>query len=99
MVNLVRVTIEQLHTNLFMYTSVMVSFRTSSLTLRSGKTINDRDALNLAESTAIGMRFHRNDELVLDTDRCSNGVCLRCLYQVSDFLQKIDFIPYRSYFD
>jgi len=67
------VTIEQLHTNLFMYTSVMASFRTSALTLRSGKAIDDRDALNPAESTAIGMRFHGNDELVLDTDRCGNG--------------------------
>jgi len=57
-VNLVRVTIEQLHTNLFMYTSVMASFRTFALTLRSGKAIDDRDALNPAESTAIGMRFH-----------------------------------------
>lgn len=46
MVNLVRVTIEQLHTNLFMYTNVMASFRTSTLTLRGGKAIDDRDALN-----------------------------------------------------
>lgn len=83
MVNLVRVTMEQLHTNLFMYMNVMASFRTSTLTLRGGKAIDDRDALNPVESTAIGMRFHGNDELVLDTDRRNNGVHWRCLYQVT----------------
>lgn len=80
MVNLVHVTIEQLHTNLFMYTSVMASFRTSTLTLQGGKAIDDRDALNPAESAAIGMRFHGNDGLVLDTDRCNNGARARDVF-------------------